>query len=94
MLDTDMIGWFVKDGVGNSNDFYSMGYGAPDTDVQSNIDDEQKPVFDTAIQKKTFVTRRKLDTGDSTKDYVFKLDSDTVMCYAFKIGTPDFTKKH
>lgn len=42
----------------------------------------------------TFVTRRKLDTGDSTKDYVFKLDSDTVMCYAFKIGTPDLTKKH
>jgi len=33
MLDTDMIGWFVKDGVGSSNDLYSMGYGAPDTDV-------------------------------------------------------------
>lgn len=94
MQNTDMIAWFVKDSMGSSKDLYSEGYGAPDSDAQSNIDDETKPFFDTTIQKMNFVTRRKLDTGDSAKDYVFNLESDTIMCYAYKIGTTDFSKKH
>ncbi len=40
----------------------------------------------------TFVTRRPLDTGDSEKDFLVKLDEAIPMSWAYKKGTADFNK--
>mmetsp|Transcript_23454 Transcript_23454/g.31424 ORF Transcript_23454/g.31424 Transcript_23454/m.31424 type:complete len:138 (-) Transcript_23454:1699-2112(-) len=39
----------------------------------------------------TFLTRRKLDTGDTFEDFVFPLDEPVAMCWAHK-GSATFTR--
>ena len=70
MSNTDMIAWHVSDGVGESLDYYSTSHSAPELDSVSNLIEDDNPVFDSASQSMTFVTRRKLDTGDASQDYV------------------------
>ena len=92
MINTDMIAWFVEDGAGSSKDLYSKAHGVPDEDTLSSIMDELgPPIYDTTNKMMTFVTRRKLDTGDSAQDYVFRLDTENVMCYAHKVGSSTFS---
>ena len=93
MKNTDIIAWFVEDGVGSSKDLYSKENDQPDEDTISDIMDELGALsYNTANKMMTFVTRRKLDTGDSAQDYVFRLDTDNVMCYAHKTGSSIFSK--
>ena len=65
MKNTDMIAWFVKDGKGETRDYWSNSHQAPELDSVSNLFDGIKKSFDSANGKMTFVTRRKLDTGDT-----------------------------
>lgn len=65
MTNTDMIAWFVKDGSGETKDYWSNDHAAPELDSVSNLVDGIKASFDAESGKMTFVTRRKLDTGDT-----------------------------
>ena len=65
MSSTDMITWFVTDKVGETKDYWSTGHSRPVEDTTSNLTEGESPVFDTGTGKMKFVTRRKLDTGDS-----------------------------
>ena len=64
MSDTDMIAWFVTNGVGSARDYWSTFYSAPALDTVSNLTEDRAPTF--ASGKMTFVTRRALDTGDDS----------------------------
>ena len=94
MKDTDMIGWHVRNGVGETVDYYSTGYSAPKVDDQSNVRDDPQnpPVFDSQTKVMKFVTRRALDTGDESQDFKVELDVDMPMIYAYNEGTGDWRK--
>ena len=49
--------------------------------------DGESPVFDTETGKMKFVTRRKLDTGDSEQDFLVRLGEKMPMIYGYKKGT-------
>ena len=49
-------------------------------------------MFDTETGKMKFVTRRKLDTGDSEQDFLVKLGEEMPMIYGYKKGTSVWTK--
>lgn len=68
MRDTDMISWTVVGGRGKTADLWSSGayYATPDEDISSDVTDEVPPSFDAATGMMTFLTRRKLDTGDAS----------------------------
>ena len=90
MVNTDMIGWFVDNKVGSTRDLWSTGYGQPADDLQNDVKDDSPPTFDEVTGKMTFITRRPLDTGDASEDYLIELNSILAMSYAFKRGTGKF----
>lgn len=65
MTNTDMITWFASDGSGSALDYFSESHSAPELDSVQNLALDGRPVFDQASKTMTFITRRKLDTGDS-----------------------------
>ena len=65
MSNTDMISWFVNNGSGSALDYFSESYSAPELDKVQNLALDGKPVFDQTAKTMTFITRRKLDTGDT-----------------------------
>jgi len=65
MKNTDLIVWFADDTAGSTKDYWSESNSPPVEDSTSNLVDGQPPVYDSATDKITFVTRRALDTGDS-----------------------------
>ena len=66
MTNTDMISWQVTNGVGKTRDYWSNSHSTPQLDRISNLKDEVAPLFDATTKTMTFVTRRPLDTGDTT----------------------------
>ena len=91
MTNTDMIVWEAYDGEGSVRDLYSKSYGMPAEDATSDIDLVSTD-YDSSFERMSFVTRRKLDTGDEEEDYVFGLNEENVMCYAYKSRTNNFVK--
>ena len=47
-------------------------------------------MYDAATNRVLFVTRRKLDTGDEERDFVFQLGALNEMSYAYHDSTHDF----
>ena len=92
MSSTDMIAWFVTDKVGETKDYWSTGHSRPVVDTTSNLTEGESPVFDTGTGKMKFVTRRKLDTGDSEQDFLVRLGEQMPMIYGYKKGTSQWTK--
>ena len=80
MKNTDMMVWQAVKGFGVVRDLYSYGYGVPKMDEVQNLDNVTK--FDKKKGMVNFVTRRKLDTGDSDKDFLIKMNEDIPMSYA------------
>ena len=80
MKNTDMMVWQARKGFGVVRDLYSYGYGVPKMDEVQNLDNVTK--FDKKKGMANFVTRRKLDTGDSDKDFLIKMNEDIPMSYA------------
>ena len=93
MTNTDMIAWFAIDGVGETRDYYSTSHNVPQEDSVSNLVDGVEPVFDSSTGLLTFITRRKLDTGDSDEDYVVEPGIEMAMIYGYKKGDTKW-KKH
>ena len=89
MTDTDMITWFADDGLGTTKDYWSTSNSAPKLDEKQNVEDEVPPKWNADKSKMVFVTRRKLDTEDA-EDFLFKLDEDNVMSFAFNPDSADF----
>ncbi len=87
MKNTDMITWSAKNGVGRVYDSYSVGYGKPKEDDVQNVELDSTPSFNKSEDRVSFVTRRKLDTGDAGNDFVVRLDEDIAMSYAYKQGS-------
>lgn len=83
MTETDMILWSVIKGDGRSVDMYSFGQGVPKIDKVQDVRNESSPTFNLASKTFTFVTRRKLDTGDAKSDYLVLLDAENAMSVAF-----------
>ena len=90
MENTDMIGWHADNGVGSTKDYWSDGYGTPAIDTVSHLKDEAAPTLDAATGKMTFLTRRPLDTGDASQDFLVEFNSVLPMSWAYKKGTADF----
>ena len=65
MKNVDMIAWFADKGAGSAKDYWSIGEFAPAEDTKQNISQDSAPVFDEVANTVSFVTRRKLDTGDT-----------------------------
>ena len=65
MTNTDMITWFASNGKGSALDYFSEDHSAPKLDSVQNLALDGKPVYDQASKTMTFITRRRLDTGDS-----------------------------
>lgn len=84
MTNTDMITWSAKNGIGRIYDSYSVGHGKPKEDKVQNVELASNPSFNKSEDRVSFVTRRKLDTGDSDYDFVVRLDEDIAMSYAYK----------
>lgn len=89
MISTDMIAWSVKDGVGSIRDLWSFGFTKPREDQVSNIYNEVDPVTEDD-GRMTFVTRRPLDTGDSSEDYLAQLGVKMPMIYAYRTSDSNF----
>ena len=87
-----MIGWFVKDGAGDTRDYWSTSHADPELDSVSNLFEQIKPKFDSETGKMTFLTRRKLDTSDSDQDYIAQIGTQIPMVYGYKKGTSDWVK--
>ena len=90
MTNTDMIGWFSDKGVGSTKDYWSTANIPPTVDTISNISQDSAPTFDAATGRMTFVTRRALDTGDSSQDYLIPVGTTNgvSMVYAYYKGSP------
>ena len=86
MQDTDMISWTVFGGRGRTADLWSSGayHAPPSEDLTQDLEDEVEPQFDSTTGLMTFMTRRKLDTGDTSEDYLIALDRAMPMCWAYK----------
>ena len=87
-----MIAWFVTEKVGETRDYWSTSYAKPVADQISNLVDDTAPKFDAETGKMKFVTRRKLDTGDSEQDFLVRLGEDIPMIYSYKKGTSNWVK--
>jgi len=86
MTDCDMIAWRVTRGKGKVEDYWCSGshHPVPSLDKQQDTRLDGDPFFDRATKRMTFVTRRKLDTGDLSQDFVVPLDKAIPMIYAYK----------
>jgi len=92
MTNTDMIAWFHQKGRGFATDLWSTQWGRPSTDAIQNIREGEAPSYNSSTKMMTFVTRRPLDTGDSSQDFMIPLDESMPMCYAYKKGGSSFEK--
>jgi hypothetical protein len=90
MRNIDMIGWFSDNGVGSVKDYWSIDKFTPTEDSISNISQDSAPSFDAATGRMTFVTRRALDTGDSSQDYLIPVGTTNgvSMVYAYHKDSP------
>lgn len=80
-----MIAWFTdsKLELYDTYDLYSFDHAAPERDLSQDTYNEVAPVHDESTNRVLFVTRRKLDTGDEERDFVFQLGAPNEMCYAY-----------
>jgi len=92
MTETDMIAWFVTDKVGRTGDYWSTDTAAPILDTKNDLKDDRAPIYDTATNTMTFVTRRAMNTGDNDQDFLIKLFEKIPMSYAFRKGSSDWVK--
>lgn len=90
MSNTDMIGWFAKDGKGVARDLWSTSYGVPAIDSTNSLIQVVEPV--AVGNRVKFETRRLLDTGDSNQDYAVTLGETTSMIYGYNSNTSSFVK--
>ena len=72
MTNTDMIAWHANGNESYSEDYWSTRKAEPKVDDSSNLDTSFKVSVDSS--RVTFVTRRKLDTGDDSEDYLITLN--------------------
>mmetsp|Transcript_22999 Transcript_22999/g.28541 ORF Transcript_22999/g.28541 Transcript_22999/m.28541 type:complete len:213 (-) Transcript_22999:1631-2269(-) len=92
MKNADMIVWQSKWGEGTASDLYSFGYSTPVRDSRQDVAYESK--FNSNNNRITFVTRRKLDTGDDKSDFLVRMGEDIPMSYAFAKDTVKWGEKH
>ena len=78
--------------MGETRDYWSKSHGKPVVDSIRNLTDGEKPIFDAETSKMKFVTRRKLDTGDSEQDFLVQLGQKMPMIYGYKKGTSKWIK--
>lgn len=90
MIDVDMIVWRNIEGLAESHDLWSTSNGQPAVDDVQDILTTTR--YDANAKVMEFTSRRKLDTGDSTQDFIIELDQEVAMSYAFKKGTKGFGK--
>lgn len=55
---------------------------------------DSEPSFNASNGRISFATRRKLDTGDSSSDFVVRLDEDLAMSYAYSTSSSNRAFKH
>jgi hypothetical protein len=70
MTDCDMITWFAENKTGSTKDYWSDSHATPEEDSVNNLVNMIAPVYNSATDKITFITKRALDTGDSSKDFL------------------------
>ena len=81
-----MIGWQGLGSSAQANDYWSTDASAvPKLDDVQNLDSTHK-ISDSGERVK-FVTKRKLDTGDPTEDYVIPLKEEIDMVYSIRYSS-------
>lgn len=81
-----MVGWFAQGETGIVRDYWSRGKFTPGLDSTQDVTLERAPTYDPSTNRVTFISRRKLDTGDD-EDRVFELDTEYEMSYAYYRGS-------
>ena len=84
----DMIGWHGDGDTAKAVDYWSIGKRTPVTDAVNNLDS----TYEISADKKRvkFVTKRKLDTGDLTEDYLIPLNEEIDLVWALNLGDSDW----
>jgi len=92
MTDTDMIAWFAEKKVGSVKDYWSDSRSAPEEDPVNNLINMTAPFYDSATDKITFITKRALDTGDTSKDFFVRTGEQLPMCFGYLLGSAQWRK--
>ena len=86
MKDIDMIVWLSEGETGTVKDLWSTGLFQPELDQSQDVTLDEEPTYDASTGRVSFVTRRKLDTGDSN-DRVFELETEYDVSFAYRRGS-------
>ena len=93
MVQMDDIVVFHADGEQSYvKDYLSIGYASPVEDVLQDYTDTSVD-FDSADELVTVFVRRALDTGDAL-DFVFQLDTEFTVGYAYSSTSSEVSVKH
>ena len=82
MFQVDMIGWLAE-GQGRCVDYWSTIYITPREDDVQNVESTSAILGGNRME---FTTRRKLDTGDDSEDFLITLGEELNMVWAMKKG--------